>query len=168
MNHEEMSLYRTQRPRYVLYSTDGLGRDTYISFNNGGFWKDNVAKVSTTTVYDHQNHAAYHSIGKRAAPFRYYSDGSGRDSYVLDHDGGLKRDYQPLSRFHLKDFLRTPEECIFNFKSNPMKEGVSAKTLYVSKKEYYQNKCLKKLENDLIRRLYHSEKHKFIPEKKEW
>jgi hypothetical protein len=29
------------RIRMNQYTTDGFGRDTYISYNNGGFWQDN-------------------------------------------------------------------------------------------------------------------------------
>ena len=160
MSKVDKSLYRTQRPRFVLYSTDGLGRDTYIGFNNGGFWKDNIAKISMKPKYAHPNQSIYRSVGKYPASFNYYSDGTGRDSYVLAHDGGLKRDYKSMRTYHLKDFLRTPESCIFNFKSSPMKEGVSPKTSYLSKNEFNQNMFIKKLEKDLIRRLYHSEDHK--------
>ena len=34
-----MSLWRTSRPRFNLYSPDGLGRDYYIGYNNRGFWQ---------------------------------------------------------------------------------------------------------------------------------
>jgi hypothetical protein len=149
----------------VLYSTDGLGRDTYISFNNGGFWKDNIKNISMPEKFDNKKQAAFKSLGKSVAPFKYYSDGSGRDSYIIYHSGGLKKEHKPLRNFHLKDFLRTPESCIFNFRNNPLKEGISAKTLYVSKGEYNKNMYIKKIEHGLADRLYNSEKHKFSPSK---
>jgi hypothetical protein len=31
--------------RFILYSSDGFGRDTYINFNNGGMWKDFTVKA---------------------------------------------------------------------------------------------------------------------------
>ena len=65
-----------------------------------------------------------------------------------------------MHSYHLKDFLRTPESCIFNFRASPMKEGISMKTLYVSKQEYEQNLSLKSLEKDLNRRLYYQSKQK--------
>jgi hypothetical protein len=68
------------------------------------------------------------------APFNYYSDGTGRDSYVVHESGGLKRDSKPMKTFHLKNFLRTSDSNIFNFRASPMKEGVAKKTLYVTKK----------------------------------
>ena len=36
------SLWRTDDPKYSLYSADGCGRDTFISFYNGGFLKSNT------------------------------------------------------------------------------------------------------------------------------
>ncbi len=95
------------------------------------------------------------------APFKYYSDGSGRDSYVIHQSGGLKRDHKSMQSYHLKDFLRTPESAIFNFKASPMKEGVSIKTKYITKKEFDQNVQVKRLEKDLSKRLYYDEKRKF-------
>ena len=41
----QVSLIRTARPRFNLYTTDGLGRDTYISMNNGGFWTKNIKAI---------------------------------------------------------------------------------------------------------------------------
>jgi hypothetical protein len=37
MPTEISSLYRSFNPKYTNYSSDGKGRDGYISYNNGGF-----------------------------------------------------------------------------------------------------------------------------------
>lgn len=37
MPNEISSLYRSFNPKYTNYSSDGKGRDGYISYNNGGF-----------------------------------------------------------------------------------------------------------------------------------
>ena len=97
------------------------------------------------------------------APLKYHSDGSGRDSYVIYNSGGLEKDYTPLKHLNLKKFLRTPESGNFNFRASPMREGVSTKTLYVSKQELRINQNIKKLEKGLLNRLYYSEQHKFSP-----
>ena len=34
------NLWRTQRPRFPLYNSDGSGRDYYIKFNNAGYWEN--------------------------------------------------------------------------------------------------------------------------------
>jgi len=67
----------------------------------------------------------------------------------------------------LKDFLRRPESHSFNFKSSPMREGVSPKTLYVSKKEYNANLKIKSLEKNLAERLYYSVKPKILDKESE-
>ena len=35
---EKVPLWRTARLGMVTYQPDGLGRDKYIKYNNGGFW----------------------------------------------------------------------------------------------------------------------------------
>ena len=144
-------LGRTARPRWNLYETDGLGRDTYISLNNGGFWTQNIKEIKYTPNYPVYHNENYHSLGHSAAPFRYYSDGSGRDSYVLQNSGGLKKDFQPLSGFHLKDFLRTPGECVFKFQNNQKKRnGVRGNRHYVTKRELSHNDYKKNIEKGII------------------
>ena len=49
-------------PRQVLYATDGMGRDTYIHYNNGGFWKDNVRTVHVEEKYEVPKHFNYKSL----------------------------------------------------------------------------------------------------------
>ena len=144
------SLYRTCRNRFVLYSSDGLGRDGYISYNNGGFWKPEQQVVAITNRYDHPVNKAFHSLHHMAAPFRYYSDGSGRDSYVLLNSGGLKKDFFPLSGFHLKDFLRTETNFSPSFRKN----------IKMSLGEKRVNSQLRKLEKGLVNRLYTQEMKK--------
>ena len=36
-----MSLWRTNDPKYALYPPDGSGRDSFITFYNGGFLRNN-------------------------------------------------------------------------------------------------------------------------------
>ena len=31
---------RTVKTNIIIYTTDGTGRDGYITFNNAGFWKN--------------------------------------------------------------------------------------------------------------------------------
>lgn len=138
------SLYRTARNKFVLYETDGLGRDGYISYNNGGFWKPGQQSVPITNRYDHPVNRMYHSLEHQAAPFRYYSDGSGRDSYVLQNSGGLKKDFLPLSGFKLADFLRTDTAPLYR---KPLRKSVEEKRI---------NCKLMKMEKGLINRLYTS------------
>ncbi len=159
---EISSLYRSYSPRMAHYSTDGNGRDLYINYNNGGFWSRGT-KIYTGSQKGQEISQKYalKPLMKHVAPLSYRSDGSGRDSYVLSESGGLKRDHKSLHQFHLKDFLRTPQSCIFTYHSNVTKDGSHAQTYYVSKAEYDSNQQTKKIEKGLINRLYTQEKHKF-------
>lgn len=50
------SLWRTEDPKYSLYGADGNGRDTFISFYNGGFLKNNcnIFPVTGTHIPEHK------------------------------------------------------------------------------------------------------------------
>jgi hypothetical protein len=161
--NEISSLYRSYSPKMSQYFPDGAGRDTYINYNNGGFWTQGVRRYNVNNLNkDPGSKYNFKSHRKHVAPFKYISDGSGRDGYVIFESGGLKRDHKALSQYHLKDFLRTPESCIFNFKRNPSRDGISAKTHYVSKAEFECNQDIKNVEKGVIKRLYTNEKHKFL------
>jgi len=147
-------------PKYTAYGPDGFGRDNYINFNNGGLL-DKLHKVKEKVNYDIPSTIRYFNTKRNVAPFKYRSDGTGRDSYVLYEHGGLERDHKSLKTYHLKDFLRRPETHSFNFRSSPLREGVNAKSLYISKKEFDSNVQIKSLENSLADRLFYSHKPKF-------
>jgi hypothetical protein len=158
--HEVSSLYRTFSPTFNAYTVDGAGRDTYIGYNNGGFWNNRIPPgtpyESTTSA---SNRYRIRNVPKQVAPFKYYSDGSGRDSYILINSGGLKREAKPLTNYHLKDFLRTPDSCILEYKPS----SSSGRRHFVSKKEFEFNEQLRKNQRGIIERLYNRERHKFIP-----
>ena len=149
------SLYRTARLRFALYSSDGLGRDRYISFNNGGFWDTNEYKISPKPNYEYPKYKNFHTLFHMAAPFKYYSDGSGRDSYVLRYPG-LRRDQKPLISYHLSDFLR-----------NDSVDKHSSKNLFLSKAEIRENKLRKLHERRMIKRLYSKPLEKILFKREE-
>lgn len=163
-NSKEIStLYRTFSPTLNAYEHDGSGRDSYISYNCGGYWKTRIPpgtplESSGGLCTRYRWRCPSHDV----APFRYYSDGSGRDSYILINSGGLKRQYKPLSSYHLKDFLRAPEDNFFTCNLPPCPR--IGKKFYVSRDEYRNNQILRKNQNGIIERLYIKEKHKFIPQ----
>ena len=149
-----MSLWRTARPRFNLYVPDGLGRDRYIGYNNGGFWKTNEYSISRKSEYEYPKYSNFHTLFHMAAPFKYYSDGSGRDSYIL-RGTGLSHDEKPLASYKLTDFLRTS--------SGPLRvKG----PLALSQAEIKFNKRLKHLENGMIKRLYSEPLNKILEKKK--
>ena len=149
-----MSLWRTARPRFNLYVPDGLGRDRYIGYNNGGFWKTNEYSISRKADYEYPRYSNFHTLFHMAAPFKYYSDGAGRDSYIL-RGTGLSHDEKPLASYKLTDFLRTS--------NGPFKhKGPFA----LSQAEIRFNKRLKSLENRMIKRLYSQPLKKILDKKK--
>jgi hypothetical protein len=138
-----MSLYRTSRTNFNKYIPDGLGRDKYISYNNGGHWQSTQYSISPKESFEYSKYNNFHSLFHLAAPFKYRSDGSGRDSYIL-FDNGLSRQQKALKSFHLTDFLRTET---FSGKN-------SGKNIFLSQEEIRENKIRRLKEKRMIRRLY--------------
>mmetsp|Transcript_22456 Transcript_22456/g.3712 ORF Transcript_22456/g.3712 Transcript_22456/m.3712 type:complete len:89 (+) Transcript_22456:41-307(+) len=83
------SLYRTSHPKIISYSPDGKGRDNYIGFNSGG--------LKSSLGYSSYRSSPTFKVGafrnpsptKNLAPFKYNSDGSGRDFYIAFNSGGM-------------------------------------------------------------------------------
>ena len=141
------SLWRTQRPRFTLYQSDGLGRDYYIKYTNGGFW-ENQFVISKKPDYIRNKYNNFHSLFHMAAPFKYWGDGSGRENYILKCNG-FYHDQKPLCSYELTDFLRNGK----NIKGTPDNYGFRKK-LYLSVAENKYNQQLKNLEKKLMKRLY--------------
>ena len=98
------NLWRTQRPRFPLYQSDGFGRDYYIKYTNGGFWEDQFV-LTKKPDYTRTKYNNFHSLFHMAAPFKYWGDGSGRENYILKCNG-FYHDQKPLCSYELTDFLR--------------------------------------------------------------
>lgn len=152
-------------PKYSNYQNDGFGRDSYIKLDNGGFL-NKLNKVKLIENFDKNSTIRYYNTKRNVAPFKYRSDGTGRDNYVLHEHGGLERDQMPLKNFHLKEFLRKPNSTNFNFYNDPMKEGVQEKTLYETKKAFFNGNKNRELEKQLADRLYYNEQDKFLDKPK--
>ena len=148
-----MTLWRTERPRFQLYMSDGYGRDRYIGYNNGGFWKNNEYTIQKKPDLDYARYTNFHTLFHQASPFKYYSDGTGRDQYVFAN--GLSHDDKPLASFRLTDFLRSSYEG-----RTFRRHG------YLSQAEKNFNRQKKMLERRMIKRLY-TDPLKKILEKKE-
>jgi len=90
-------MQRTFYPKHCHYFGSGTGRDSYIIKNNGGFNRVDKPNMEHTGVHLRQ----YNSNVARQAPtpskdastFYYQSDGTGRDTYVLKNNGGLRPEY---------------------------------------------------------------------------
>ena len=157
--HEVSSLYRTFRPSFNAYNSNGEGRDIYIQYNNGGFWKMDILPGQNISQSPAQSNYRFRSLHHRAAPFKYRTDGSGRDSYISCNDGGLRLNSKPLSNYHLSNFLREGNDNLLEWNRTGSNWN---KKRYLSKAEIKHNKLIKKIENGVVDRLYNKEKHKFI------
>ena len=83
--------------RAKIYNTDGTGRDTYIGSNNGGF------SVMNQATKQPLGGSFGPTVGRRsyifggsptgAKPVHYPINGTGRDSYIFNNDGGLSNSY---------------------------------------------------------------------------
>ena len=136
-----INLGRTSRTNIAYYQTDGMGRDGYISYNNGGFWKDK--QISQKSQYIPKKFAIFRSLFHQTAPFQYYSDGSGRDSYVIENNGGLVKPFEPMAKQNLAKFLRKGDDFT----------GFTRKIFFTKTQRKYLNK-LKKIQDGVISRLY--------------
>lgn len=142
---------RTVKTNIILYQTDGFGRDGYIAYNDAGFWKENIKPIVQKVVFQRPPFAVFHSLRNIPPIWTYYSDGSGRDSYVYYNNGGLKRKFSPLAGQSLQKFLR---EKIDERKNNHQQK------VHLSKDEkIYLNK-IKQIQKDLVNRLYNKYKYK--------
>jgi len=143
---------RTVKTNIIIYPTDGTGRDGYITYNNSGFWKENIKPIVPKETFGRQPFAVFRSLKNTPPSWTYYSDGTGRDSYVYYNSGGLIRKYSPLARQNLQRFLR--EKNIDNRINNSQK-------IYLSKDEkIYLNK-INNIQKNLVNRLYNQYKYKF-------
>lgn len=149
---------RTMKNNFTFYQHDGYGRDGYISYNNGGFWKDNQCKLykpKDLSIYSRP--ICVSPSNPRVPPFKYVCDGTGRDSYIICDEGGLVRHYTPYNSLDLKHYLRNYSDCI-----SPVREPFR-KTSYLSKSDRKVSCLLNKIQRNVVNRLYNQERKKFLP-----
>ena len=133
---------RTVKTNIILYPTDGMGRDGYITHNDGGFWKENIKPVVPKESFNRYRYARVRSLGRTPPMWNYQSDGTGRDTYILYNFGGLIRKYDSLANNKIQTFLRVNDE------------QTSPKRYVLSKAEKREYMKLRKIQNDVTNRLY--------------
>jgi len=89
----ESTMCRTYNPGYASYMGDGSGRDNYIILNNGGLARNDKACMQVAKKYGGGRDYSPKPF-KPTPSFKYQSDGSGRDSYVIKNHGGLVSDFR--------------------------------------------------------------------------
>ena len=80
MSHKKYSL--RQIPKVPNYQNDGAGRDTYISFYNGGFGTYKLTDTYLREQTDSPKHYYHPNLALCKPTKRYFCNGGGRDSYV--------------------------------------------------------------------------------------
>ena len=84
--------YYPVMPKNPVYPTDGTGRDTYISVNNGGTFSPSLKNPGNKRGFLRPSTA---SISIKTRSLHYISDGCGRDGYIKHNDGGLHANTYP-------------------------------------------------------------------------
>ena len=69
-------------PKIPTYQNDGAGRDTYISFYNGGFGEYKLSNILLPEQNDSPRHYYHPNLALCKPIKRYFCNGGGRDSYV--------------------------------------------------------------------------------------
>lgn len=104
-----IGLAASPHPKVPIYNENGTGRDTYISFNDGGFAKY-FAKIKPITRSDCPFEQS-HYICKRpdlslSKPInKYWTNGTGRDIYI--YQGMLEDHSRQRNAVNLQNFLRS-------------------------------------------------------------
>jgi hypothetical protein len=76
--------FYSQQPKVVNYRNDGAGRDTYISFYNGGFRKYELNDTFLKEKTESPKHIYHQNLALCKPTKRYFTDGGGRDLYVYN------------------------------------------------------------------------------------
>jgi len=149
---------RNFAPKFSHYGSDGMGRDSYIYCNSGGL----ITVKSKPDIFfrkpQNDRPRKYVSPSPRydGKPFKYYSDGSGRDFYVTHNSGGLHLQYTPGGK----------KDVFFNSLCNndPIREADNFMRLtqgWVSPRNRNQLRKRSQVINECVTRLSPSRKPKF-------
>lgn len=154
-------------PRIPIYINNGYGRDTYISFYNGGFGSYKYSKSYKKDMYQIPIHRNHPDLFKRRPIDRYQISGEGRDYFIYkgiqtehdrisDNNGfeNLLRKNDSPTQYHtsykrpINKFEKKLVNRIFYGKSNDVKDRqMSPKVKF--KKDIEKEKKEKEEENKL-------------------
>ena len=112
MNKKKYSL--RQIPKIPTYQNDGCGRDTYISFYNGGFGKYKLSDMYKHEQTESPRHYYHQNLALCKPTKRYFCNGGGRDSYV--YISLLEENEKHKGNLRLDNILRS-----YDNKDHPMK-----------------------------------------------
>ena len=108
--------YEQQTPKVVNYRNDGGGRDTYISFYNGGFGKYQLCDTYLKEKTDSPKHIYHQNLSLCKPTKRYFTDGGGRDLYVFN---SLKDENDKCKgNLRLKNILRSYDNPNYSMRTS--------------------------------------------------
>jgi len=122
-----------QRPGIPRYKNDGKGRDTYISFSNGGFSNYPYSRSYKQDFFEIARRRNHPDLFKRRPIIKYNMDGKGRDYFIQ----------QNILSEHCK--LKDSDDF-----PHILRNGVEINPLYFSK-SYRRSK----FEKNLINRIFY-------------
>ena len=105
-----------QHPKIPVYKNNGGGRDTYISFYNGGFGRYKLSDTYFKEKNDSPKHIYHQDLALCKPTKRYFTDGGGRDLYVynslLDENDKFK------GNLRLNNILRSYDNIQYPIKTS--------------------------------------------------
>lgn len=135
-NNSFASMQRTFYPKYLSYYGDGSGRDQQVIMANGGLTREPKKGLGHHGVHFNRYNSnvmkkASPSPNREALTFYYQSDGSGRDSYVLMDNGGLRREFSrhnKPSEALFRCSLRSSEKSPVKYLRDPVTDSADITT----------------------------------------
>ncbi|CAD8163670.1 unnamed protein product [Paramecium octaurelia] len=107
-----------------LYSQDGTGRDSYIFYDNGGFYPGDF-KLQKTPQHQSWAYGTYSPQKTHFKPEKrqfYISDGTGRDTYVIRNVKD-KAFFSPDFSFQLRKYDSQIMNPQYPYKLPPLKQA---------------------------------------------
>ena len=134
------------QPKNSFYHCNGTGRDSYISVNSGGFRQCEEPLKMCFSSNKHQPRSLSVSlmdpIKKNTkitnTAYKYYGDGSGRDTYVSTDYGGTVK-HRPLRNKLMADYIQGKISFDKN-KHNNMASVMSTPKIMAGKAAHYRVK----------------------------
>lgn len=97
--------YVRAHPSIPVYKNDGIGRDTYISFNNGGFSQYRSCDTFVKERADSPIHIYHADLSLCKPTTKYIMNGTGRDKYI--YQGMLDEHDKCGGNLRLPNILRS-------------------------------------------------------------
>ena len=114
MSHKKYSF--RQNPKVPTYQNDGAGRDTYISFYNGGFGTYKLSDMYLQEKTDSPKHYYHPNLALCKPTKRYFCNGGGRDSYV--YISLLEENEKNKGNLKLNNILRSYDNIKYPMKTS--------------------------------------------------